>query len=161
MTEPNFAPLRLLAKDKEEVDILSAQLQDSLLPLTSVHFDKDAKTFTCLVNRFCWEHLDAHPEEERYYRVHSGFSVSNVLCVHKRNFHQSHPERVLNLLIITVDEPQKGQFNIHLLFSGDKEIRLEVESIHCQLGDVDHPWHTSKRPMHLHEHLEELEKKRA
>lgn len=161
MTELNFVPLRLLAKDKEEVHILSAQLQDSLLPLTSIHFDKDAKTFTCLVNRFCWEHLDAHPNEERYYRVHSGFSVSNVLNVHKRNFHQSHPERVLNLLMITVDDLQKGQLNIHLLFSGDKEIRLEVESVHCQLGDVDHPWHTNKRPMHLHEHLEELEKKRA
>lgn len=161
MTEPTFAPLRLLAKDKEEIHILSAQLQDGLLPLTSIHFDKDAKTFTCLVNRFCWEHLDTHPNEECYYRVHSGFSVSNVLNVHKRNFHQKHPERVLNLLMITVDEPKKGHQTIHLLFSGDKEIRLEVESILCQLGDVDHPWHTSKRPMHLHEHLDELEKKRA
>lgn len=161
MTELNFTPLRLLAKDKEEIHILSAQLQDSLLPLTSVHFDKDAKTFTCLLNRFCWEHLDAHPNEDRYYRVHAGFSVSNVLNVHKRNFDLKHPVRVLNLLMIKVDEPKKEHQTIHLLFSGDKEIRLEVESIHCQLGDVDHPWHTDKRPMHLHEHLEELEKKRA
>ncbi|MBY0281808.1 MAG: DUF2948 family protein [Alphaproteobacteria bacterium] len=161
MTELKFSPLRLLAKDKEEIHILSAQLQDGFLPLTSVHFDKDAKTFTCLINRFCWEYLDAHPNEERYYRVHSGFSVSNVLSVHKRNFDQKHPLRVLNLLMISVDEPKKGRQTIHLLFSGDKEIRLEVESIHCQLGDIDHPWHTSKKPIHIHEHLEELEKKRA
>ena len=161
MAELNFPPLRLLAKDKEEIQILSAHLQDGLLPLTSIHFDKDTKIFTCLLNRFCWEHLNTHPNEELYYRVHSGFSVANVQNVHRRNFDHRRNERVLNLLMITVDEPKEKYQTIHLLFSGDREIRLEVESIHCQLGDVDNPWHTSKRPMHLYEHLEELEKKRA
>lgn len=161
MAEFNFPPLRLLAKDKEEIHILSAHLQDGLLPLTSIHFDKDTKIFTCLLNRFCWEHLNTHPNEELYYRVHSGFSVANVQNVHRRNFDHGRNERVLNLLMITVDEPKEKYQTIHLLFSGDREIRLEVESIHCQLGDVDNPWHTSKRPMHLYEHLEELEKKRA
>jgi hypothetical protein len=161
MVEINFSPLRLVAKEKEEIHILSTQLQDALFPLTSVQFDVETKIFTCLVNRFCWEHLNAHPHEGRYYRVHSGFSIFNVKNVHRRNFDHKHPERVLNLLTIKVDALKNDCQTIHLIFSGDKEIRLEVEAIQCQLGDVGHPWHTDKRPMHVYEHLQELEKKRA
>lgn len=161
MPEITFSPLRLLAKDLEEIQIISAHLQDGLLPLTSINFDRGAKTFTSLINRFCWEHVDAHPNEERYYRVHSGLSFSNVLDMHQRGFDHKHPDRILNLLMITIEKHKNSHDTVHLLFSGDREIRLETQSVHCQLGDIDSPWPTNRRPMHLHEHLEELEKKRA
>lgn len=161
MSELTFTPLKLLAQDKEEIHILSAHLQDGLFPLTSMHFEKKDQTFSFLVNRFCWEHVDAHPDEERYYRVHSGLVFSDVVAIHQRGFDQKHPQRILNLLMISVVEHKNGTKTIHLLFSGDKEIRVETTSIQCRLSDVDHPWPTNKKPIHLHEHLEELEKKRA
>ncbi len=161
MSEPSFTPLKLLAQDAEEIHILSVHLQDGLFPLTSMHFEKEDKTFSCLVNRFCWEHVDAHPNENRYYRVHTGLVFSNVFAVHQRNFDQKHEQRILNLLMMTVEEHKNSKKTIHLLFSGDKEIKLEVKSIQCHFGDIDHPWSTSKKPTHLHEHLEELEKKSA
>jgi hypothetical protein len=161
LSEPSFIPLRLLAQDEEEIHILSAHLQDGLFPLTSMHFEKADKTFSCLVNRFCWEHVDAHPNEDRYYRVHAGLVFSDVLAIHQRGFDQKHPQRILNLLMMSMSEHKNGHKTIHLLFSGDKEVKVEVASIQCRFGDVDHPWLTNKKPTHLHEHLEELEKKTA
>lgn len=161
MAELDFKPLKLLAKDEEELQILSACLQDGLMPLTSFHFDKEKKTFTALVNRFCWEHLDDYEQHKTFYRVHTGLVFFNVECIHQRGFTQKHPQRVFSLLSMSINKEENNNLTIHLLFSGDHEIRLEITSLNCRVADVDHPWSTTKRPMHLHEHLEELNLKSA
>jgi len=148
-----FEPLRLLARDVDDLTILSAHLQDALLPLTAmVHKNKNA-TLTILVNRFCWEHppID-HEGEPHYHRVHSGLCFRNVHKVHHRGFHHTGKTEILNLLAL---QAQKSDA-IHLICSGDKEIRIETNDLHCHLSDLHHPWPTRKKPTHLYEHIESM-----
>lgn len=151
-------PLKLIAKDLEDLQILAAHLQDSLLPLISMTYDSEEKTFTALANRFCWEH-DAieHEGEPLYHRVHTGVCFKNVTKVLHKGFKRHGSQRTLNLL--TMHGEKQGA--VHLVFSGGHEIRLEIDSLHCHMGDVHHPWPTRKRPKHIHEHLEKINSKKA
>ena len=113
----NFEPLRLLARDLEDLTILSAHLQDALLPLTSMVYEPKIGTFTMLANRFCWEHpaID-HEGEPMHHRVHSGLCFKNVGKIHHCGFQRKGNARILNLLALKSHKSDA----IHLICSGDK-----------------------------------------
>jgi hypothetical protein len=156
----HYHPLKIKVDDVYDLSLLSAYLQDALAPITSMHFDEQTHTFTCLLNRFCWELVDHYEHHQTYYRVHTGVTFKNVQSVCKRNFHQSHPERTLNLLTFSFSQDENG-LSIRLLFSGDREIDLSVSQTLCLVHDFHVPWPTSKKPVHIHEHIEELSQKSA
>jgi hypothetical protein len=148
---PDFVPLRLLAKDLEDLTILAAHLQDALLPLISMVYEPKNATFSMLANRFCWEHppLD-HEKGPLYHRVHSGLCFHNVAKVHHRGLNRKGDQRFLSFL--TLQQPTPS--TVHLICSGNNEIRIETKDLHCQLGDVSAPWPTHQKPTHLYEHIE-------
>jgi hypothetical protein len=129
--------LKLKAIDEEDLRICSTYLQDSICPVSSMEFEDNC--FSILANRFCWEVTD------QTIRVHCGVLFHGVKSVQKRNFHQKGHERVLNLLMISYESSDQS---IRLLFSGDREIRLECDSICLYLKDFDHPWPAKRKPMH-------------
>lgn len=146
-------PLKLIAKDLEDLQILAAHLQDSLLPLVSMTYDPEEKTFTALANRFCWEHEPIqHEGKSLYHRVHTGLHFRHVSKVLHKGFKRHGPVRTLNLL--TIHGEKKGA--IHLVFSGGHEIRLEIDDLHMHMADLGQAWPTRKRPKHIHEHLEKV-----
>jgi hypothetical protein len=150
---PEFEPLRLLAKQDEDVKILAAHLQDALFPLTAMVYERKSATFTLLANRFCWEvEAEDHEGEPVYYRVHSGICCRNIKKIFHRGFERKGQHRVLNLLSLQVPTSQ----NIRMIFSGDKEIHIETKDLHCHLGDLHHPWPTRIKPVHIYEHLEKM-----
>lgn len=123
-------------------------MQDALLPLHSLYFNQEEGTFSALCNRFCWEH-DGHffKGEPLYHRVHSGLCFRHVRAVHHKGFHRSVERHPLNLLSLQAEE-KPGYVNVHLLFSGQSEIRLQAEAIKCHLGDLHYPWPTRHKPNH-------------
>lgn len=153
----HYTALKLIAEDTAHFLPFSTHLQDGLMPITSMTFDPDAGLFTCLVNRFCWEMCDHFDHHKSYFRVHSGLTIRHATHVYKRNFHQKHPERIVNLLTITAAQNENG-YSIRLLFSGDREIDIQVSKIECLLRDFHHPWPTATKPQHWHEHVDELNK---
>ena len=48
-------PLKLLAQDPEDVQVLSAALQDAVTRVGDIHYDAHARTLTVALNRFRWE----------------------------------------------------------------------------------------------------------
>lgn len=146
-------PLKLIAKDLEDLQIMATHLQDSLLPLLSINYDPKDHVFRALANRFCWEHGEHQDEEGSfYYRTHSGIEIHHVSRVLHKNFDLKGSQRAHNLLTLSLQDDNA----IHLIFSGDTEIRIEVDKMHVLLGDVHRPWPTRKKPTHLHEHVERL-----
>jgi hypothetical protein len=153
---PNdFVPLRLLARDEEDLTIVAAHLQDALLPLVSMVFEPKKATFTVLANRFCWEH-PPHDHEGKpiHHRIHSGICFRNVETVHYRGFDRKKGPEILNLITLKAN---KGEA-VHMLCSGNHEIRIKTKDLHCHLGDIHHPWPTRKKPTHLYEHIEQLQR---
>lgn len=153
MDTHEMKPLKLMAKDLEDLQILASHLQDALIPFMSMEYDPETKTFRALANRFCWE-IDPqdHEGEPLYHRVHSGIEVHNVDKVMHKGFDLDNPQEDHNLLTIHGDNDGE----IHLVFSGGPEICLETKGVHLHLGDVTHPWPTRKKPKHIHEHLDDL-----
>ena len=47
--------LRLLANDIDDVGVLSALLQDAIVPGSDMSFDRKLNEFVIVANRFCWE----------------------------------------------------------------------------------------------------------
>ena len=47
--------LRLLARDKDDVAVVSALLQDAIIPGADMEFKRKTNQFFIVANRFCWE----------------------------------------------------------------------------------------------------------
>lgn len=157
MTDLAFTPLKLLANTAEDLSILSTQLQDGLLSLTSLEYDSENKRVTGLVNRFCWEHAHEHKHLGTYYRVHSGFCIHHVESMHLQGFHQASKQRLFNLLSLSISE----DLILTMVCSGNHSVKLKLTDLYFQLADLDQPWPTPNKPKHLHEHLEELDQRIA
>jgi len=48
-------PLRLLAEDAVDLQIISAALQDAIMRPVDISWEKDARRLTIVLSRFCWE----------------------------------------------------------------------------------------------------------
>jgi hypothetical protein len=137
--------LRLRAEDSHDLKIMSCCLQDAFLPATAIHYSSEDKIFALLVNRFMWEQEpEIHDGHLLYKRVHSGLYFSHVSHVRHWNIDQQNATDLLNLLAIHGDKDGE----IHLLFSGEKQICLHVEKLLCHLKDLHEPWYTPQKPAH-------------
>jgi len=141
---PELKPLKLKAFDDEDLLVLASLLQDAIVPLSGMKFDQDKGQFYLIANRFCWECQHHHEKDgSPYHRVQSGAHFEHVKNVQKRGLPE-HPEGMVNLL--TIHNTKDGC--IHLAFSGGGQIKLEVETLHCRLQDLDEPYTTPNHPTH-------------
>jgi hypothetical protein len=150
MTETAFPPLKLLATTAEDISIISTQLQDSLLSLSSIHFDQENNRLTCLINRFCWEQSENYNQFGAYYRVHTGACFHSIENVHLKGFTQDSEHRMFNILALSLDD----QNHLRILGTHGYEIRLNFKELYCQFADLEAPWPTQKKPKHIYQHLE-------
>jgi len=141
--------LVLRAEDAEDLEIISARLQDAVGQLKDFVYLPKKRRFAALLNRFEWE----RPEKGRAggnLRVRAGLHFDDVLTVKAKNLKLGAPESVVSLLAISFApkgvEDTAG--TIELLFSGGGAIRLEVECIDAGLQDVSGAWAARGRPVH-------------
>jgi hypothetical protein len=148
-------PIRLMAKDAEDLAIVASCLQDALVPLGEMRFLKEEKRFVMLVNRFRWEQAgDALKPEQRGdasygdvapdQRINSGLCIDGVTAVRSRDIDRAKPAKFLSLMTIGLDGPNR----LNLLFSGGGTIQLEIESPSVFLQDFGEGWPTQWRPDH-------------
>jgi hypothetical protein len=137
--------LKLMAEDAADLDIIAAAAQDALLRVGDISYDKKARRFAALLNRFRWERAEKGPFE----RVRSAFSLESVLSVKSRKVRLDSPDAVASLLSISFTpdaEPPGGV--VRLVFAGGGEISLEVECLDALLMDMGAAWRTPRRPDH-------------
>ncbi|HTR83764.1 MAG TPA: DUF2948 family protein [Reyranella sp.] len=134
--------LRLTALDADDLAVISAAAQDSLVAVRDCAHFADEKRFVLLLNRFCWE---ADPGiETRYWRTHSALVFNDVTAVHHHKIPLDKPDRVLELLSMAVENDR----SVSLRFAAGRAIRLEIGRLACHLGDVGEPWPTPWKPAH-------------
>lgn len=136
-------PLKLRGQSADDMAVLSAALQDALVPLGDISHLPDEKTFVMVVNRFRWE-----SEDEQAERVLAGLRFDAVQQVQYRNIDRSNRAQFLSFLAIAYDgDDQSGGFVV-IHFAGGGAIRLAVGGLYCMLADLDEPWPTQWRPDH-------------
>ena len=136
--------LKLRAEDAEDLAVISACLQDALVPVRDLAYVPEDRVFLFVANRFRWENgLSPAPGEAGFERTLCGITFSEVAAVSYNGFRRSEDGRILSLLAI---RPEDGA--VHLEFSGGATIRLEVARILCLATDLGEPWPTQWQPRH-------------
>jgi hypothetical protein len=140
-------PLKLMAKDLEDLSVISGLVQDAIVPPADMTYLPDEGTFALALNRFQWERAGDSPP---YSRSHAGLRIDNVKAVRRRGISPSGDrERLLSLLAIAYAEGIDGAPNaIHLQFSEDRAVRLDVGDIAVALSDLGEAWPTQWKPGH-------------
>ncbi|MEZ5769577.1 MAG: DUF2948 family protein [Paracoccaceae bacterium] len=145
-------PLRLLALDAEDLQVISTLTQDAVFPITEMSWQPRRRRFALLLNRFRWEDHDkatarARPVE----RVQSVLSVLDVEKIQSQGVERGEKDLVMSLLSISFEPGEDGTGRIVLTFAGDGAIALDVEALEVTLEDVTRPYvapskHTPAHP---------------
>jgi hypothetical protein len=141
------AALKLRAEDADDLAVLSACLQDALVPVRDLAYVPDQKIFVFVANRFRWE-SGSRPMPGERQRILCAVTFSAVAGVSYRGFRRSDEDRILALLAIRAEAESVGATGILLEFSGHAAIRLEVARIQCRAKDLGEPWPTPWHPRH-------------
>ena len=138
-------PLKLAAADSEDLEILSARLQDATARLKDIAWLPRQRRFAALFNRYRWEEPRGNGT-----RIRAGLYFNGVLKTESQNIKRGAPDAVVSLLAITFI-PNGGEDPggvIELKLSGGGGFRLTVECIDAQLSDLTGPWAARARPAH-------------
>ena len=139
-------PLRLRAEDADDLAVISAVVQDALISVKDLTYDRAAKRFTLVVNRFRWEaRQDGADGGLAYERRLCAVTFDAVENAAYRGFRRRDDERILSLLAI---RPGDTPNTIDLEFSGGAALRLGVSVIKAYATDLGEAWPTAWQPDH-------------
>ncbi len=133
--------LRLVAFDPEDLAVISAHLQDSLLRLGDIAYLPKERRFAIQVRRYDWE---AATPQRRLTCMH----FENVTGVRVRGIDQSSKDAVLNLLAITFEERDAPSGTATLIFAEGGAIQVDLECVEMQMKDTGPVWAAESRPLH-------------
>ena len=138
--------LKLRARDADDLQVISACLQDAIVPISDITWEHAARRFVMVANRFCWERVD--DRDDAFDRVNCGVTFETVNAVKLRRINRQDRGLMLSLLAIEL-APLPAGVAITLLCADNRDIRLEADGVVVQLEDFDGPWPTRNRPSHL------------
>jgi hypothetical protein len=138
--------LKLVALDRDDVDVMSTHLQDAVLKVADVRWQPSDKRLVIGVNRFDWE--AAHDDAPEFRRRRAALRFDRVLSLKCRNLNPADGHAVLNLLAVEFTEKDPPGGVVTLVFSGGAALRLEVECLEAELADLGPVWTTAACPNH-------------
>ena len=138
--------LKLIGKNQEDLKVISAYTQDSVVTVKDIVFLRKNRIFIMMVNRFMWEDIELGIFRENK-RIRCAVKFENVLEVKSRNVSQKKKDKILELLSID-SEVKNNKKELLITFAGNNEIVLIVEEINILLDDVGIPWKVKHVPKH-------------
>ncbi|MEZ0212390.1 MAG: DUF2948 family protein [Xanthobacteraceae bacterium] len=145
--------LKLVALDGDDLEVLSAHLQDAVIIVGDMAFLPREHRFALLANRFDWKAAvlaeatgDGPPAP--CVRRRAGMHFERVLAARVRGIDLTRKETVLNLLALTFEETDAPGGRVNFTFSGGGELELDVECIEARLEDLGLAWDATGVPCH-------------
>lgn len=143
--KPAMTELKLLALDAEDLDVISAHVQDAVVRVGDMGYAKAERRFVMLMNRYAWEASDARGRGERR---RAGLHFDFVLNAHAEGFDLGAKDGVLELLAVRFIAGEEPSGEILLTFAGGGTVRLEVECLEARLRDLGGVWAAKAQPRH-------------
>ncbi len=139
--------LKLIALDGDDMQVVSAHLQDALVRTGDIRWRPSEKRVVVVLNRFDWE--AASGERPEFRRCQSALRFERVLTCKCRSVgHDTAKNAALNLLAVAFAETDSPAGVVTLTFSGGAALRLEVECLEAELADLGPAWGTEVCPDH-------------
>jgi len=139
--------LKLLGKNQEDLKVISAYLQDSILVVKDMVFLKQNRTFVMIVNRFMWEDVEKGVFRNNK-RIRCAVKFEEVIKVESKNINQKNKNRPLECLAIKCSSIFDETYKIKIFFAGDSIITIISEVIEVALHDLGKPWNVKHVPIH-------------
>ncbi|MGN6064182.1 MULTISPECIES: DUF2948 family protein [Brevundimonas] len=135
-----MTPLRLLAEDADDLQIISAALQDAIMRPVDIRWEKEARRLTVVLSRFCWECGGT--------RVMAAMQFGDVQAVKSRRLPRL-PEAALELLALDFLPTEAPGGQVMMMFAGGGDLRIDVECLDAVLTDLSERWPARVAPTHL------------
>ena len=137
--------LKLVALDKDDIEVISAHVQDSLVTVAEILWRPSDHRFVMALNRFDWMSATELTKgamaagtvaRPGYRRCRTALRFERVLACKCRNLDQTAKDAQLNLLAVEFVETNSPAGIVSLIFSGGGVIRLDVECLEAELADL-------------------------
>lgn len=129
-------PVKLKAKDAEDVQVISALLQDSIAPVCDMLFDAEEKNFIMVLHRL-------KREGDVRERVCCAVNIHGVAAAQLQGINLGQQSRMLDLLTVMTDETA-----MIFIFAGDAKIRLQLQDWSMIIEDFGEAWPAQCNPCH-------------
>ena len=139
--------LKLIASSNEDLKVISAHLQDSIVSTLDVANLKNNRIFLMQLNRFMWEDVEKGVFRKNK-RIRTILKFDNVLKVISKNINQENKGEFLDFLAIETNLSPDKSYEIKLVFSGNAIIKIICEVIDVTLDDQGNYWESKNKPKH-------------
>ena len=139
--------LKLVAKTKDDISVLSAHLQDSIVNVSDIAKLEKNKILLIQLNRFMWEDVEKGVFRKNK-RIRTVLKFENVINAHSKNINQSKKDKFLDFLTIETNLMPDNNYEMKIVFAGDSIIKIIAEVIEVTLDDQGEAWDTKNKPKH-------------
>jgi Protein of unknown function (DUF2948) len=150
--ERGMDELKLVALDKDDIEVVSAHVQDALVMVADIFWRPRDHRFVVGLNRFDWASAvdgDGTRGPADYRRCRTALRFERVTACKYRDIDPSNKDTPLNLLAVEFTERDAPAGTVTLTFSGGGVIRLEVECLEAELADLGEVYAAGACPDHF------------
>tara|TARA_B100001013_G_C24568979_1_gene425753 strand:- start:264 stop:713 length:450 start_codon:yes stop_codon:yes gene_type:complete len=147
MSRDEQTNLKLIGKNQEDLKVISAYSQDSIVNVKDMVFLKENRTFVMIANRYMWEDVEKGVFRQNR-RIRCAIKFEEVLAVKSKNINQKNKNKPLEFLAIECNLIADNNYDINFFFSGDSVITLISEAIEVIMHDLGKPWYVKHAPIH-------------
>ncbi|WP_198403453.1 DUF2948 family protein [Celeribacter ethanolicus] len=134
-------PLALKAMDADDLTVISALVQDAIVPMGEISYDATHRRFALLINRFRWEDVEAAERRGRpVERVQAVLLFDDVMAARSSGVPTGDKQMILSLLAVAFTPSEDGMGTVEITLAGDGAIALQVEALDVTLKDVTRPY---------------------
>lgn len=134
-------PLALKAMDTDDLTVISALVQDAIVPMGEISYDATHRRFALLINRFRWEDVEAAERRGRpVERVQAVLLFDDVMAARSTGVPTGDKQMILSLLAVAFTPSEDGMGTVEITLAGDGAIALQVEALDVTLKDVTRPY---------------------
>ena len=147
MSRDEQTNLKLIGKNQEDLKVISAYSQDSIVNVKDMVFLKENRTFVMIANRYMWEDVEKGVFRQNR-RIRCAVKFEEVLAVKSKNINQKNKNKPLEFLAIECNLIADNNYDIIFFFPGDSVITLVSEAIEVVMHDLGKPWNVKHVPIH-------------
>ena len=147
MSEDEKNHLKLIGKNQEDLKVISAYSQDSIVTVKDITFLKKNRIFIMIINRFMWEDIERGINRKSK-RIRCALKFEGILKVKSKKINQKNKNKRLECLAIECNEILNKNNEINFFFAGGGVITLISESIEAVMHDLGEPWNVRHAPKH-------------
>lgn len=143
-------PLALMARDAEDLQVISALAQDAVFPASEMRWTPADRRFAILLNRFRWEDAAKAHGRRDFERVQSVLLIEDVMGVRSQGVPKGDADTILSLLALEFRPGPDGTGEVVMTLAGDGVISCAIEALEVVLRDVTRPYIAPSRKAPRH-----------